>query len=79
MSNYENLFGQNGFYSGREGCLRLAREYGYALNDYNDEKQVKNDISSSYSALCVRVYRLNPPVSAKEWVEEVKKGRRKNT
>lgn len=74
MSNYANLFRDGGIYEGKEGCLRLAREYGYGLADYKTQKEIDNDIGSSYSVLCVRVYQLKPPVDAKEWIAEINKG-----
>jgi hypothetical protein len=59
------------FYDGKEGSLRLAREYGYGLKDFGEEG--KKFISSSYSCLCVRFYGLKPFISAKEWSEEILK------
>lgn len=74
MGNYQNLIANEGIYSGKEGCLRLAREYGAGLADFKTEAEIRNDISSSYSVLCVRLYNLKPPVDAKEWVMEIYKG-----
>ena len=31
MRNHENLFAEGCIYNGKEGCLRLAREYGAGL------------------------------------------------
>lgn len=59
-----------GLYEGKEGCLRLAREYGYGLKDYV-EKERFDMVQSSYSILCVRVYNLKPPVDAKLWIGEI--------
>ncbi len=59
-------------YEGKEGCLRLAREFGYGLKDY-PKKERLNVAKSSYSYLCVRIYNLKPPVSNKEWIQEIMK------
>lgn len=73
--NSENfIWGEDALYSGVEGCLRLAREYGYALPDLKDEKLIHDDITSSYSVLCVRAYNLHPPVDAKDWVNAIYEG-----
>ena len=72
MRNLELVY-DDGIYAGKEGCLRLAREYAYGLLDYHDEKQIREDIQASYGVLCVRVYNLRPPVDAWEWVREIKK------
>lgn len=77
ISNYKNLFRDGGIYEGKNGCLRLSREYGCGLADFETQKEVDNDISSSYSVLCVRAYMLKPLVDAKEWVEEIYKGFKK--
>ena len=66
-----SLLREGGIYAGREGCLRLAREYGCGLIDYRDDKKIKEDIQASYSTLCVRAYSLKPPISAKEWTNEI--------
>ena len=73
-----SLVHDGGMYADKEGCLRLAREYGYALRDFKDERQIREDIQASYGVLCVRAYNLRPPVDAKEWIREIKKvlGRR---
>jgi hypothetical protein len=59
------------FYDGKEGSLRLAREYGYGLKDFGEED--KKFITSSYSCLCVRFYDLKPFINAKEWSSEILK------
>ena len=41
------LLGDNLCYKGKEGHLRLAREVGYALNDFDEEAQ-NEIIHSSY-------------------------------
>ncbi len=60
----------NGIYKGKDGALRLAREYGYGLTDFA-EKEAKKELSSSYGKLCVKAYNLKPPISAKEWIGEI--------
>lgn len=77
LSQY--IFNNQGFglYEGKEGCLRLAREYGYGLKDY-PEKGRLSTIHSSYSCLCVRFYNLKPPIDAKEWIKEINKVINKN-
>ena len=61
-------------YEGKEGALRLAREYGFGLAFYDNGKQ---EVVNSYSALAVRVYNLNPPLDSGEWNKEVEKARQK--
>ena len=65
-----------GLYSGREGALRLAREYGYGLADYSD-KEAFDALGRSYGLICVIGYDLKPPVDAKEWVREVREAMNK--
>lgn len=79
---YEALMiykGRNGYgaYEGREGCLRLAREFGYGLKDYN-EKERKEALQASYGMICVRFYDLKPPISAKQWNAEIMKSWKRN-
>jgi chitinase len=61
---------QTNLYNGKQGALRLAREYGYCLNDspYNEAME---EARNSYTTLCVQGYNLNPPVDAKEWYNQV--------
>lgn len=62
---------ESGLYYGIEGAKRFARECGPALLDFQDgEKQ----IWSTYSGICVRAYDLKPPIDAKTWLNELKKG-----
>lgn len=63
-------------YQGKEGALRIAREYGYGLADF-DEKEAENEIRNSYMSLCVRGYDLKPPIDAKDWNKAVKEGYQK--
>jgi hypothetical protein len=74
ISNYKNLFADGCIYHGREGCLRLAKEYGAGLADFDTEAEIKNDLQASYGILCVRAYMLKPPVDAKKWISEARKG-----
>lgn len=67
----------NGVYSGKEGHLRLARECGYALNDFT-EKERREILTSSYSNIYVIACNLKPLLDAKEWIEELTKGYKKS-
>lgn len=67
MSNYSNCLN---YYEGKEGALRLARDFGYGI-PYSPKNEWDNVIKSSYTVLCVRFYRLKPPVNAKEWINEI--------
>lgn len=58
-------------YQGRQGHLRLARECGYALNDF-DEKDREELLHASYSNIYVRACNLKPILDAKEWISEMK-------
>ena len=63
-------------YHGVDGCKRLAKECGCAIPDFTlDEKEQDNLISSTYSAICVIAYGLNPPVNANKWFEWMRIGR----
>jgi hypothetical protein len=68
--NHENLIQL--YTNDEKGALRLAREYGYGLNDF-PAKERDDMIHDSYSSLCVRFYDLKPPINAKEWIQEIKK------
>lgn len=57
-------------YDGREGALRLAREYGSCLTDSPDD-EARKAMRDSYVQLCVRGYNMLPPVDADEWYDEV--------
>lgn len=60
-------------YQGEEGAKRLAREYGAGLADFA-EKEAEDALRSSYTQVCVMGYDLQPPIDAREWIVEVKKG-----
>ncbi len=72
VSNYMNLMAPGCMYHGKDGALRLAREYGRGLADF-PRKEALNEVGSSYGILCVRLFRLRPPIDAKEWVGEIRK------
>jgi hypothetical protein len=48
--------------------LKLARETGYALNDFNEHDQCEI-LRSSYGSVYVRACCLKPLLSAKEWID----------
>lgn len=58
-------------YFGREGHLRLARECGVALNDFNEDGQ-KVILSISYRMIYVTGCHLKPILDAKEWIDEMR-------
>ena len=57
-------------YSNREGHLRLARECGIALDDFNKNER-EHILKSSYGSLYVRGCNLKPILGNKEWVNEM--------
>ena len=61
----------DGVYYGVEGAKRLARECGPALLDFPDGE---HQIGATYSGICVIAYNLKPPIDAKIWIAELKKG-----
>lgn len=67
----------NSIYYGKDGHLRLARECGYALNDF-DETGQREILSGSYGVIYVTGCDLKPILDAKEWIEEMKNGKRGN-
>lgn len=68
---YNNLFNPDSIYYGLEGHKRLAREVGYALNDFNDRER-KDLLSASYSQIYVRACNLRPLLDAREWQDIMK-------
>jgi len=66
-----------GLYSGKEGHLRLAREIGVALHDF-DPKEQHDILLASYSCIYVRACFLRPVLDAKEWIKEMLKGKEKS-
>ena len=67
------LIDGNPIYGDRDGHLRLAREIGYALNDFTEAEQ-REILTSSYGTIYVRACRLKPILDAKEWTAEMRKG-----
>lgn len=63
--------GNSDIYTGRTGALRLAREIGSCLNDFQ-AKEAEQGYRNSYNYVCVIGYSLNPPVDKREWDAEVK-------
>ena len=61
-------------YYGKDGHLRLARECGYSLNDFNETGQ-REILSGSYGMIYVIGCNLKPILDAKEWIEEMKRGK----
>ena len=57
----------NSVYYGREGHLRLAKECGIALRDF-DTRGRREILSGSYSAIYVAGCNLKPILDAKEWI-----------
>ena len=63
-----------GLYAGKDGCLRLAREVGYALPDISRRKDdLFEMMRSTYGGVCVIAYDLKPPIDAKAWLNEMSK------
>lgn len=64
-----------GIFADAEDCVKLARQIGYAIPDFTeDELEIRQLISGTYSDLCVRLYNLNPPIDAKRWNNAVFEG-----
>ena len=64
--------GADGIYSGEDGCRRLGREFGYGMGEFG---QVGYDeISSTYTTLCKKVYGSPPPLDESEWSLTVRSG-----
>ena len=67
----QHLNNPNSIYFGREGHLRLARECGVALNDFNETGQ-RAILSGSYGMIYVTGCNLKPILDAKEWINEMR-------
>lgn len=67
-----HLIDPESIYYGREGHLRLAREFGYGLNDFNEDGK-QEILHGSYSVVYVTGCYLKPILNAKEWIEEMRK------
>ena len=68
-----HLIAPEGTWSGKDGHLRLARECGYALRDF-DEPSQQYILQASYSTIYIVGCNLKPILDAKEWIAEMKKG-----
>lgn len=68
-----HLINPDSIYFGREGHLRLARECGVALKDF-DEAGQKSILSGSYGIIYVTGCNLKPILDAKEWIIEMENG-----
>lgn len=68
----DHLINPDSVYYGKDGNLRLARECGYALNDFNNEGQ-QEILHSSYGMIYVIGCNLKPLLDAKEWINEMSK------
>ena len=66
----DKLVNLDSIYHGKDGNLRLARECGCALNDFNAEGQ-QEILHSSYSVIYVIGCNLKPILDAKEWTGEM--------
>ncbi|MGL4572742.1 MAG: hypothetical protein ACRCVJ_16955 [Clostridium sp.] len=57
-------------YKWKEGALKLAKEVGVGLRDYNTKHQ-DEIVLKSYEIICVRFYQLNPPIRLNEWCSTI--------
>ena len=73
----DHLINPDSAYYGKDGNLRLARECGYALNDFNTEGQ-QEILHSSYGMIYVIGCNLKPILDAKEWITEMSKQIKQN-
>lgn len=62
----------DGLYAGADGAKRLARECGPAILDFGEYG--KKNMGATYGAICVIAYDLKPPIDAKTWLQELRKG-----
>lgn len=81
MDNIKNAVGNKlvepeGMYADKDGHLRLAREVGYALANFNS-KETKHIKGSSYNNIYVIGCNLKPILDAKEWVMRLEEGHKK--
>lgn len=70
-----HLNNPDSIYYGKDGHLRLARECGVALNDF-DEKGQDTILSGSYGMIYITGCNLKPILDAKEWISEMLKTKR---
>ena len=71
----DHLINPDSIYYGKDGHLRLARECGVALNDF-DEAGQKAILSGSYGIIYVIGCNLKPILDAKERISEMEKGKK---
>lgn len=71
-----HLYNPDSVYFGKAGHLRLARECGAALNDFDSAGQ-KAILTGSYGMIYVSGCNLKPVLDAKEWISEMQKGKRR--
>lgn len=71
----QHLNNPESIYYGKGGHLRLARECGVALNDFDDAGQ-KEILSGSYGMIYVSGCNLKPILDAKEWILEMQNGKK---
>lgn len=67
----DKLINPNSIYYGKDGHLRLARECGYALNDFDKNGQ-DEILHGSYSHIYVIGMNLKPILDAGEWIKEMR-------
>ena len=60
----------------KERHLSFARDFGYALNDFDAAAQ-REILTGSYSRVYVRACNLKPALNAKEWISALKAGLKK--
>lgn len=65
-----HLCAPGGLYAGEDGCRRFARECAPAILDFGAIG--RNNISATYSGICVISYNLLPPVDAKQWLNWIR-------
>lgn len=70
-----HLNNPDSIYYGKAGHLRLARECGVALNDFDDAGQ-KVILSGSYGMIYVSGCNLKPILDAKKWISEMQNGKK---
>lgn len=61
----------------KNGHLRLARECGVALHDFDSAGQ-KAILAGSYGMIYVSGCNLKPILNAKEWISEMQKGKERS-
>lgn len=72
-----HLNNPDSIYYGKNGHLRLARECGVALHDFDSAGQ-KAILAGSYGMIYVSGCNLKPILNAKEWISEMQKGKERS-